>query len=64
MEENFIFWDGATTPYEGNNFAGIFSRWNSDDRFYSEGIATSLTQPLEAGITYLFEMAIQNQGSN
>ncbi len=24
-EENFTFWDDTTTPYEGNNFAGIFS---------------------------------------
>ena len=62
-EADFNFWDATTTPYEGNNFLGIWGRWDSNNAFFAEGIATSLTEPLEAGQTYFFEMALRNQGS-
>ena len=62
-EVNFNFWDTSIQPFDGNNYAGLWSRWNSNDNFFTEGIATRLTQPLEAEKTYLFEMMIQNQGN-
>ena len=62
-ESGFIFWDESIEAFEGNNYAGLWSRWNSNATYFTEGIATSLTQPLEAGKTYFFEMAIRNQGT-
>lgn len=61
-ESDFIYWDESSTPYEGQNFAGIWSRWNSNSTYFSEGIATSFTAPLIAGETYQFEMKIKNRG--
>ncbi len=61
-EKNFIFWDAASLPFEGNNFIGIWSRWNSNGTYFTEGIATHLTEHLEAGKTYLLEMAVRNRG--
>jgi len=62
-EADFVFWEESAEPYDGQNYAGLWSRWNSNNNYVTEGIATSLTQPLEAGKTYLFEMAIRNQGN-
>ncbi len=62
-EREFIYWDESLQPFEGSNYAGIWSRWNSDETFFSEGITTTLRAPLEAGKTYFFEMAIYNQGT-
>ncbi len=62
-ELDFVYWDASIRAYEGDNYAGIWSRWNSNDTYFTEGIATSLTQPLEAGTTYEFKMAIWNQGT-
>lgn len=61
-ESGSIFWDQKITAFAGKNFAGISSRWNSNATYVSEGIATKLAQPLEAGKTYFFEMAILNRG--
>ncbi len=61
-ENEFNFWDEEVRPYDGKNYAGIWSRWNSNNNYVSEGIATSLNEPLKAGQTYLFQMAILNQG--
>ncbi len=62
QEQNFVFWDASSTAYEGRNFVGIWSRWNSNGTYFSEGIATRLKEPLKAGHTYLFQMAIRNMG--
>lgn len=62
-ELDFVYWEEATRPFEGRNYAGLWSRWNSNGTFFTEGIATSLREPLEAGKTYFFEMAIRNQGT-
>lgn len=62
-ELEFVFWDADIEPYEGNNYAGIWTRWNSNATYFTEGIATALIRPLKAGKTYLFEMAIRNQGT-
>lgn len=62
-EADFVFWEASVEPYDGQNYAGLWSRWNSNNNYVTEGIATSFTQPLEAGKTYLFEMAIRNQGN-
>ena len=62
-EKDFVFWEASTVPFEGSNHAGIWSRWNSNGTYFTEGIATSLTEPLQAGQTYYFQMALLNQGS-
>lgn len=62
-ENGFFFWHENTQAYEGRNYAGLWSRWNSNASYFTEGIATSLSEPLEAGKTYFFEMAILNQGT-
>ena len=54
-EDEFIFWEEGVTPYEGQNYAGIWSRWNSNNSFFTEGIATRFSQPLEAGKTYFLK---------
>jgi gliding motility-associated-like protein len=61
-ETRSIFWKASLKSYDGDNFAGISSRWNSNATYVSEGIATPLQIPLEAGKTYFFEMAIRNRG--
>ncbi len=61
-ESGSFFWDDKIKAFEGKNFAGISSRWNSNATYVSEGIATKLLQPLEAGEIYFFEMAILNRG--
>lgn len=62
-EMDFIFWDESLRAYEGNNYAGLWSRWNPNGSYFTEGIASPLIKPLEAGKIYMFEMAIYNQGS-
>lgn len=62
-ETEFIFWDESVEPFSGNNFIGLWSRWNSDDSYFSEGIAIKLPEPLQANTVYSFEMALLNQGS-
>jgi len=62
-ENEFIFWSEDIRPYEGQNYAGLWSRWNSNDNYSSEGIAVELTSPLQAGEIYKVEMAIWNRGS-
>lgn len=59
---DFFFWDASVEPFDGRNFIGLWSRWNSNGTYFTEGISTSLTQPLENGKTYLLEMYILNQG--
>ena len=62
-ESGFVFWDETIVPFEGNNYAGLWSRWNSNGTYFTEGVATPLLEPLEAGKVYLFEMYIRNQGT-
>ncbi len=62
-ETEFAFWDESVKPFTGNNFIGLWSRWNSDDSYFSEGIAIKLAEPLQANTVYSFEMALLNQGS-
>ncbi|MDH3245743.1 MAG: hypothetical protein OEM26_14080, partial [Saprospiraceae bacterium] len=62
-ETEFAFWDESVEPFTGNNFIGLWSRWNSDDSYFSEGIAIKLAEPLQANTVYSFEMALLNQGS-
>lgn len=62
-EAGFVFWDESVVPLDGKNYAGLWSRWNSNGTYFTEGIATKLTTPLEAGKIYLFDMFIQNQGT-
>lgn len=62
-ESGFVFWDESTVPLDGKNYAGLWSRWNSNGTYFTEGIATKLTTPLEAGKIYLFDMFIQNKGT-
>ncbi len=61
-ESGSVFYNRALKAYQGNNFVGLSSRWNSNGTYVSEGIATPLTKPLEAGKTYYFQMAIRNRG--
>ena len=62
-ESDFVFWDESLRAPEGSNYAGVWSRWNSNDTYFTEGIATKLNAPLEAGATYVFRMMINNQGT-
>lgn len=61
-ESGSYFWDRDVEAYQGRNFAGLSSRWNSNATYFSEGIATRLSQPLEAGVTYFFQVAVLNRG--
>ncbi len=61
-ESGSVFYNRTLKAYQGNNFAGLSSRWNSNGTYVSEGIATALAEPLEAGKTYYFQMAIRNRG--
>jgi gliding motility-associated-like protein len=61
-ESGSFFWDAQVSAFSGSNFAGISSRWNSNATYVSEGIATRLTEPLRAGVTYYLQFAILNRG--
>jgi len=61
-ESEFVFWDDSTEPFDGQNFVGIWSRWNSTNSYFSEGIACKLSEPLVAGETYLFKIMVRNRG--
>lgn len=61
-ESEFVFWNENSEPFEGRNFVGIWSRWNSNSTYFSEGIATQFVEPLVAGETYQFEIMIKNRG--
>ena len=62
-ESGLFFWDASLKSYEGNQFAGLWSRWNSNGTYVSEGIATQLDAPLIAGKEYLFEIALRSRGA-
>ncbi len=57
------FWDASLKAYEGKNYAGLWSRWNSNGTYVSEGIATELAAPLVAGKEYYIELAIRSRGA-
>lgn len=61
-ESGSFFWDASVSAFSGNNFVGLSSRWNSNATYVSEGIATRLAAPLQAGGTYYFRMAVLNRG--
>ncbi len=61
-ETEVYFWDSSLEAYDGEGFAGLSSRWNSNGTYVSEGIATKLREPLIAGQVYFIEMAIRNRG--
>lgn len=61
-EDDFIYWNEATTPPEGSNYVGLWSRWNSDNTYKTEGIAIELDEALEAGTAYNIQMKILNRG--
>lgn len=62
INEVNIFWTPELDPFEGQNYAGIACRVNSNQTYISEGLATQLKEPLEAGRMYSFEMQIRNKG--
>lgn len=61
-EAGSYFWDADITAYSGQNFIGLASRWNSNATYVSEGIATRLAEPLQAGVTYYLQFALLNRG--
>lgn len=61
-ESGSVFWNADVSAFSGQNFVGLSSRWNSNATYVSEGIATRLAAPLEAGVTYYFQFAILNRG--
>lgn len=61
-EEGLIFWDASSEPYAGENYAGLSSRFNSNSTYISEGIATILSNPLEAEKLYYIELAVRTKG--
>ena len=61
-DSDFVFWDSESKPYEGLNFIGLWSRWNSNNTYFSEGIATRLSSPLIAGEMYLVQLMVRNRG--
>lgn len=61
-EADFIYWDESNMASEGSNYIGLWSRWNSDQTYKTEGVAVELSSPLIAGETYLLEMKIINRG--
>ena len=61
-DSEFVFWDAESEPFEGQNFVGIWSRWNSNNTYFSEGIATRFSAPLIARETYQVQMVVRNRG--
>ena len=61
-ETEFVFWDEDTEAYEGSNYVGLWSRWNSNGTYFSEGIAGRFSSPLIGGQSYVFQIAIENKG--
>ena len=61
-ESDFIFWSESTVAAEGSNYIGLWSRWNSDETYKTEGIAIELSEALVAGKTYSLSMEIFNRG--
>ncbi|MEM1326602.1 MAG: gliding motility-associated C-terminal domain-containing protein [Bacteroidota bacterium] len=61
-ESGSFFWDKDFRAFAGNRFIGLSCRWNSNETYVSEGIATQLSAPLEAGEVYFVELAIRNMG--
>ncbi len=62
-DEDFIFWGNDIEAYDGQNYIGLWSRWNSNNSYFTEGIATKLSEPLQANQPYLFEFMLINRGS-
>ncbi len=62
-DDDFIFWGNDIQPYDGDNYIGLWSRWNSNNSYFTEGIATKLLEPLKAGQAYLVEFMLINRGS-
>ncbi len=62
-EKEFIYWNEQTRPYEGDNYIGLWSRWNSNNNYFSEGIAVALDAPLKKGQVYELQIAVKNRGS-
>ena len=60
-DDNF-FWKSTIMAYSGGSHAGLSGRWNSNATYVSEGLAIRLSEPLVAGTTYYFTMAVKNQG--
>lgn len=61
-DADFIYWDQSTTASSGSNYIGLWSRWNSDETYKSEGIAVELNEALLPGETYVLEMQVVNRG--
>lgn len=61
-DSGLFFWDKSIGPYTGEAFVGLSSRWNSNETYVSEGIATRLRQPLIADQVYFIEVALMNRG--
>ena len=61
-EIDFIYWSESTVAKEGSNYIGLWSRWNSDETYKSEGIAIELSEPLQSGVTYEIAMQVYNRG--
>ena len=62
-EQEFVYWNEDTVPYEGNNYVGLWSRWNSNNNYFSEGIAIRLSESVEVGQVYELQLAVKNRGS-
>ncbi|MEM8906639.1 MAG: gliding motility-associated C-terminal domain-containing protein [Bacteroidota bacterium] len=62
-ENGLIFWDNSSAAFAGNNYAGLASRFNSNQSYVSEGIATRLDAPLLADAFYYFELHVRSKGS-
>lgn len=61
-EDGLIFWDAAVQASEGNNYVGLASRFNSNESYISEGIASVLETPLEEEGLYQISLSIRPKG--
>jgi len=61
-DNEFVFWDSNVKASEGFNFAGLWSRWNSDETYKTEGISVEISESLAPGETYELSFKVLNKG--
>ncbi len=59
---NEVFWTESNKASHGSNFMGLRCRVNANQTYISEGIATKLSENLEAGEAYFIKLKLRNKG--
>lgn len=61
-EIGWIFWNDSLDAFDGEFYAGLACRLQYNGAFFPEGMATTLRQPLEKGVTYQLEFYLRPKG--